>query len=406
MSKDNSSSIMNALTFSEAKEAIHLLFLAKRSSRRKCGHTPFLLGHPGIGKTNLVNGWVEYLNNQAEFGQWEILDNSLLQMDPTDLSAPFFEEVDGRKLLTKVAPGVLPLKGLPTSAKGKNVIFFLDDFKQASPLMQNLATNLMDGRVGDYELDQDRIFIISAANRIEDNAGVFDSPSNLTNRVCVINVKEDLTEWADWATTTKHIKSEIIPFLQNNVEFFCQRPPDHDNLPFPTPRQWEAVSDVLKIGKNFENLVGAKTIAQELVFTIMCGLVGVAASSAFLKFHQLSYSNVARENILNGTDLKYKPKDVEESLAIIHSVNHTITEELLAKEKEKYNKHLFNLLTWMKTINTDAALYHKVFHGRPQQAKEEQSNYILGLEPKDAVYKIVEPYKQMIQKVKQKSYGK
>jgi len=275
---------------------------------------PYLVGAPGQGKSAIVDQFCtvmnaegmkvfqEHLNNnvnelkaynkKSEYEKelayqrsgfaWAVVHLRLSQCDPTDLKGvPVFQnhkDLEGKEVdvCSFAPPRLFPLHGVPESADRVNKIIFLDELAQANPTIQNLASNIIDGKVGDYELDFNRTFIIAAGNRKEDKSATFETPRNVMNRVCELHVITTYGEWREWAIR-QNLNSWVIGFLEQNSNIFNEPVPERSG-PYGTPRAWHKVAAL--VDTNPELFFKKDNC---LALQMLIGLVG---QSSAIKFHQ------------------------------------------------------------------------------------------------------------------------
>ena len=311
--------------------AIELLHASLRTEQRTgVRFTPILWGAPGQGKTAIVEGFVDQLNEtlapqRAEWMRlhphasekdcpqhlrhWQVLAFRLSQCDPTDLKGvPLYEEVDGKSVTSYAPPKEIPTTNSPNSADGFNVVLFLDEISQAVPTMQNLASNIIDGKVGDHLIDIIRCFIVGASNRAEDLAATFQMPMNVANRCTHIDVTTTYDEWQDWAMKTGQ-NPYVIGYLKVHTGVFNEAiVPD---VPiYGTPRSWHKVSSYMNAqGNDFY-------LNERLSLDVLAGTIGAAAAD-FFAFCKLTNSKYSIDDIMAGKKVPIPEKaDTKYSLVL------------------------------------------------------------------------------------------
>ncbi len=253
-------------------------------------HLPiFLWGPPGIGKSSIVRQIAEELG----IG---FVDLRLSLLDPSDLRGlPKFDEEEVKWL---------PPAFLPKNGEG---ILFLDEINLAPHTVQAAAYQLiLDRRVGEYVLPEGWR-IIAAGNRLEDRAFVYEMPAPLANRFVHFEVETNLEDWKKWAYENDICK-EVIAFLNFRPELLFKFDPKSKEKAFPTPRSWEFVSKLLKMGiKDMESIAGA---------------VGKGAAVEFVSFLAAIEEMPDVKEVLTGKDIIPERADVMHALisALIHFV--------------------------------------------------------------------------------------
>jgi MoxR-like ATPase len=203
---------------------------------------PFLWGPPGVGKSAIVKGVAE----EEGVG---FIDLRLVQLDQVDLRGlPYLldDKVnEGLREMHFAAPG-----GLPREGRG---ILFLDEFPQATSLVQNAASELvLDRRCGEYRLP-DGWIVVAAGNRRQDRAATQELPSHLKNRFTHLEIDAKFADWEAWAqlpnaTKCGPIEPRLLAFLQSNQSRLNNFNPD--TVASPTSRSWEFVSRILHTVKD------------------------------------------------------------------------------------------------------------------------------------------------------------
>ncbi len=300
---------------SQAKDALRLLMATEKLT--KVRQTPLLLGPPGQGKTSIVDELVDDLNMERFLAfkaaidagkgeeeaekiagpEWVQVSYRLAQCDPTDLKGvPVYINVDGAEMCSFAPPQIFPMVGMPKSANGKRVIIFLDELPQANPTIQNLAANIIDGKVGDYTIDMDRSFVICAGNRREDHAATYEIPRNVGNRLIRFSVRTGFGEWESWAMN-KGVHPMVIGYLKDKQSFFNEPPPE-DGYVYGTPRSWHKLScQMHQLGNEwFDDKSLSQYMAQ--------GTIGTASAIAFFQFAKAAKNQFSVDHIMKGIKVK------------------------------------------------------------------------------------------------------
>jgi hypothetical protein len=211
-----------AVTLSQAKELVRCLADSE---------SLLLLSAPGVGKSAIVE------QAARESG---LVVRSLLgtQIAPEDVSGV-------PKLINDRAVFCPPRVLLPHDEKP--FCLFLDELPAAPPEVQKAFYSLLlERRVGEYHLPRGT-WVIAAGNRSEDRALVRTMSSALVNRVFVLPVRVDTSEWFAWAERAG-IRQEIRGFVRF-VPTALQRPVPPDPVPFSTPRSWALLSRDLDLAE-------------------------------------------------------------------------------------------------------------------------------------------------------------
>lgn len=229
----------------------------------KDGHDPmpvFLWGGPGIGKSAIVRQLVEELDMDPEKS---FIDQRLQQIDPVDLRGLPYPNEEGRLEYN-------PPTFLPDHGKG---ILFLDELNLAPKQVQAAAYELvLDRKLGDSYHLPDGWMVIAAGNRTGDKAFVNPMAAPLANRFIHWEVGPTLEDWKEWAYE-ENIESDIIGYLNFKPRMLYQFDPERSEHAFPTPRTWERVSDLMKMGFHDEEEIA--------------GAIGQGAAAEFKSFVEL-----------------------------------------------------------------------------------------------------------------------
>jgi MoxR-like ATPase len=217
----NDTPLIETVTLGQAKALIQAL--AHRQSL-------LLLSPPGVGKSDTV------LQAAAEMG---FPCRSLLgtQIAPEDVSG--VPRIIGERTVF-CPPRVL----LPEPAE--KFCLFLDEMPACTPDVQKAFYSLLlERRIGEHALPAGS-WVVAAGNRVEDRALVRSLSSALVNRVIILNVRIDVTEWLIWAAAAG-VRPEIRAFIAFMPDALM-RPVPATPVPFSTPRAWGLV--IGSIGPN------------------------------------------------------------------------------------------------------------------------------------------------------------
>ena len=185
----------------------------------------FIWGHPGIGKSALVQRFA------AEVGL-ECVSLLGSQLAPEDLiGVP--QIVDG---CSRFCP--------PVSIARKNpYCLFLDELNACSHEVQKAFYSLIhEGRIGEYVLPEGSV-VIGAGNRTQDSAIVKPMSSALINRMIHVHLKVSHRDWLEWAGAN-NIHPLVLQYVQNRPDHLWMQPPRHEET-FSSPRSWHMLSDAL-----------------------------------------------------------------------------------------------------------------------------------------------------------------
>jgi MoxR-like ATPase len=216
----SSGAITETVTLSQARELIRCLSHEQ---------SVLLLSPPGVGKSDIVRQAAREANLECK---------SLLgtQIAPEDVSG--VPRIIGERSVF-CPPRVL----LPENAT--KFCLFLDELPACAPDVQKAFYSLLlERRIGEYSLPEGT-WVVAAGNRAEDKALVRTISSALVNRVLILNVRIDVSEWVQWAQQNT-IRKDIISFVEQSPESLLRPVPDKP-VPFSTPRAWASLSRALDL---------------------------------------------------------------------------------------------------------------------------------------------------------------
>jgi hypothetical protein len=264
----------------------------------------FLWGPPGVGKSSIVR-------SIAKQKKLELLDVRASLLDPTDLR--------GIPTVEKGKAKWCPPSFLPSDPKSKGLLFF-DELNAAPPLVQaSLYQLTLDRCVGEYRLP-DGWSILAAGNRAEDRSVTFRMPAALINRFVHLDYEVDFEDWRDWAVVNK-MHPLVVGFLSTRRELlFNMEKPDK---PFPTPRSWEMVSDILSSQDSFKD-------CQDIIL----GVVGEGAMMEFIGYCESAISEEIIEKIIADPSSAKLPKKLGDQYALISYLSFNLDKKDVQKGAE------------------------------------------------------------------------
>jgi predicted AAA+ superfamily ATPase len=337
MSKKGSTRI-DTLSVKPSEAAIAIKHMIKvnlaNAERGKKRRGLFIWGAPGIAKSSVVEQVADELN-------YKLIDIRLTQMEPTDLRGipvPFKDETQNNKAYVEWAvPSMLPKREAGLDKDGKPIrtskvtddmgheydgaIILLDELPNAAPSVQAGSYQLvLDGALGEY-IVPDNVVVMAAGNRETDKGATFKMPTPLQNRFTHIEMRVDFEDFQTFALTTSFHQA-VVGYLTAFKHELFQFEATSASRGFPTPRSWEAVSDILR---DDPNLPEAVTMA------LVAGAVGDGIAVKFLEYRKNAASLPASSDILDGkvTDLK-KGADI--------SLMYALTTALCYELKDRYDK--------------------------------------------------------------------
>src|SRR3954470_12447453 len=166
--------ITETVTLSQARDLIRCLSHEQ---------SVLLLSPPGVGKSDVVRqaAAAEGLECKSLLGT---------QIAPEDVSG--VPRIVGERSVF-CPPRVL----LPENAN--TFCLFLDELPACAPDVQKAFYSLLlERRIGEHLLPKGT-WVVAAGNRVQDRALVRALSSALINRVAILHVRVDVTDWLDWA---------------------------------------------------------------------------------------------------------------------------------------------------------------------------------------------------------------
>ena len=253
------------------------------STRKRC---IFLKGKSGIGKSEGVHQASALLKDHIP--DWQgIIDLRMSQMDPTDLRGIPSKTEGGRT--TWNVPDFFPSSG--------SGILFLDELTSAPPAIQAAGYQLiLDRSLGSYTLPAGWM-IVAAGNLVSDRGVTFQLAAPLLNRMCELQVDTVVDDWIKYAITAG-CKPEVVTFVKERPDYLHKFDGKGVIAPFPTPRSWFAVSNVMDLD-----------LKPDLRQEMFIGNVGYEAATAFEAHLRYWEKLPSIHDILQGKDVKV-PEDM------------------------------------------------------------------------------------------------
>jgi len=219
--------------------------------------TVFLLGPPGVGKTDVI------LQVAKDYGL-NVQVYIASTMDPTQvMGVPFPNREKGTTEWFVDERFVVP-------NNGEGYIFFFDEINMAPPAIQSALYQLiLTGRLG--KIDISRAWRIGAGNRITDFENVQRMGLPMATRFQLYFIKPDIETWLGWAVEN-NINDFILYYLyQVSIQMKSKKTDDdprwfyiNNELPGlarATPRTWARLSMLMDAGldskEDFTGALGA-----------------------------------------------------------------------------------------------------------------------------------------------------
>lgn len=260
-------------------------------------------GDPAIGKSSVVH-------NFAKKNKLKLIDERLLQCDPTDLKGLPATSED--KAMYKPFD-TFPIEGdkIPDGYNGW--LIFLDEFNSASPAVQAAAYKLvLDRKVGNHKL-HDKCYIVACGNLETSNAYVVPMNTALISRFAQFQAEFNLDEWKDWASAND-IDTRILSFIGFKPQHAYTFTPDATSS-YACPRTWEMVSKLIKDKTELSSML-----------VLLSGLVGQGVATEFLAYNKLYAEIPSIESLLENPN-QALPKNLGMQWAIMGMLCHHINKD-------------------------------------------------------------------------------
>ena len=272
----------HSLSIRQAKDLVRKIIIRGQSGGI---HLPvFLHSSPGVGKSAIIRQIATEL-------RLPLIDLRLASMEASVLcGVPYVHE--GQLLMS--IPSWFPRD--PNSIG----IIFLDELPNAPFDVQQAAYRL----VLDCELQPGvklpvGWIVIAAGNLKTDRTGVKGILPALGNRFAThLHIEPNLQDFMSYGYENG-IDSRIIGFLDFKREFLHKF--NENDMAFPTPRSWEAASELLKIELTVNDHV-------DEMMSVLSGCVGEGVAIEFIAFLKFFNDLPSFEKIMNGGEEWEVPK--------------------------------------------------------------------------------------------------
>lgn len=298
----------------------------------KSGCVPFIVGHAGIGKSQVPKAMKKLFENQGEQVEIEILFGSVLKDGELGGMPVTTRDEEGR-LVNDYTTHVKLRRILDNAKKGIKTILFIDELNRSSKeVHQELMQLILEFRINDTQLPRDMVYIITAGNPEVDDYNDYQvnvMNNALNDRFFHIEMESDADQWIKWAmrknseTGKQNVPDEIIEFMSDKPELLNQ--PNTSDVTRPTPRGWDMVGKTLNQIK--QKKLGTDDTTNQIFLAARCK-VGLAAASA-LKTHLDEQTN----KLLKAQDIFGCPKEKFEDEILPTIKNETMIRSNIITER-------------------------------------------------------------------------
>lgn len=247
--------------------------------------TPFLVGPPGVGKTDCIHQLGKKLG-------LPVFTRLLSQYEPSDfVGLPhIYDDAKGRKRTKFAVPEAFDFD--------RPHILFLDEFAQADVAVQRAASEIiLQHSVGGIPLAAGTR-VVAASNRRKDRAGVTDILGHNKSRLVTAQVSVNRDQWLAWGGANG-VDLSVLSYISHRGESLLAK--DTKGDAYPCPRTWVAVSDAV-------HGLAARVITDKMLPAIVAGSVGTIEGGAFLQFRETLEERPTMKEILQSPGSAKIPK--------------------------------------------------------------------------------------------------
>ena len=254
------------MKFSQLKQSICQQFLAPKGNMV----VPFIEGRPGGGKSACAREIANFLCEQFNIAEEQVVEFNPSLRDPVDIMGIPFKSADGQH------SEWLPPAEFYNLREGVGpCVLIIEELSDAQISMQNpMCRVILDRYAGSLKLSS-QLFIIATGNRVEDRSGANRMSTKLGNRMRCLEFTEDLGDWVNWAES-HGIDDVLVKFIQFQPKLLSDFDPKRKTN--PTPRAWEKVSYIPEFADDTDGL---------LYMSHVQGDVGEGAAAAYIGFRKV-----------------------------------------------------------------------------------------------------------------------
>ena len=212
------------------------------------------------------------------------------------------------------------------AAEGKPVVLFFDELNNAAIDVQKAAYRIiLDREIQNGKVLPDAVKIIAAGNLKSDKTGAKDMVPALANRFAFhLDIKASKDDFVSWANGAG-IDQRVIGFLEWKPDAIYRFDPARNEHSFPTPRSWEAMSEILSTGYTDDELP-----------PVVGGCVGQGTSAEFMSFLKYYQKLPSMDDIANGKiDYKVDNSDRGVVFALTSSLIGAAAESIDSEDRIK-----------------------------------------------------------------------
>lgn len=253
---------------------------------KKCfriGAIPFLVGEPGIGKTEIIESQSKHVL-KYNMATWKP-DSFTGKSHVVNGDVEKYIDADGKEIthikktrtenseptwLTEVKEALEEAK-----IDGEDVILFLDEFDKLKPAMQTFVNGIIDNEptLGDWKIPKG-VKIALAGNTTVDSLASNKISSEVASRLIKIDVKPNVEEWLKWAAS-HDVDPIVIAYIKTYPSDILTTEYGEDNRKDPSlslnPRKWEKMisKELIESRKDGSDLMFNEYLTDNQVKKIM-----------------------------------------------------------------------------------------------------------------------------------------
>lgn len=309
---------LNPVNLNQAKQIVKHLMMRRL--------VPLLLSKPGLGKSSIMQQIAQEMNLC-------FIDVRASQLMPEDMNG-FPAIVDG--VATYVTFDTFPTEDTPlpinasTGQPYSGWLIMLDELPSANEqVFASMYKLILDRMVGQRNLHES-CFVVSAGNRMQDNAIVNDMGTALKSRIVEITVSEDFDESINYFMNN-NFDPRILAYLYAFKKDLNSFDPEQTEYTYACSRTWEMLHKALSTKVEMEDIdlvTGAptgktsiRTVAdrslsmdENYVQAMIKGIIGPEVGQKFIAFCKVAdkiptykdiVSNPLGTVVPSSLDLKY-----------------------------------------------------------------------------------------------------
>jgi len=279
--------------------------------------TVCLVGETGIGKTPIVQQWVQERNGYIRmfnFGHATQEEVSMIMFDEKGESFDF------------IPPGWL----LDLNAQAEKTgcaVLFLDEWNRGDKALVNALFTLTDERrIHNYKL-HDNVLVVAAMNPSDGQYLVNEAEKDhaIRKRLNFIYTVPDLSTWYEYTKKSAWF-SEVPSFVMANNTFFYDRGARDAGKCFACPSNWEKVSTLLlTVQSQNKPIVGNRALDSMIV-----GQIGHVAGTKFCEYLRDKSTAITPEEIIK----QYTNKNKNSRTKVLKMLGLKLTTEKDPKTKQ------------------------------------------------------------------------